>query len=164
MQGKNNVLRFLQARKVPHEVFSLPREKLGARETAQRLGVPAGQVFKTIVVLRVKSGKPILAIVPGDREVDLKKLAAAAAEKKLKLATQAEAESLTRLQAGGISPLALLNRGFEMFIDVSAREWERIHLSGGERGLNIRLGVDDLLHLTGAKLADIAGGPAEKFE
>jgi Cys-tRNA(Pro)/Cys-tRNA(Cys) deacylase len=162
MPEKNNVLRLLQARKVPHEVFRLPREKLGALETAQRLGVPAGRVFKTIVVLRMKSGKPILAIVPGDREVDLKKLAAAAAEKKLKLATQAEAESLTRLQVGGISPLALLNRGFEMYLDISAREWEQIHLSGGERGLNIRLGVDDLLHLTGAKLADIAAQPAEK--
>ncbi len=153
---KNNVLRFLASRKVPHEVFTLPREKLGAQETAARLGVPPAQVFKTIVVLRTGAGKPILAVVPGDSQVDLKRLAAAVGEKKLKLATQAEAERLTGLQAGGISPLALLKRGFQVWVDATAQDWAQIHISGGERGLNVRLSPDDLLRLTGAQMAEIS--------
>ncbi len=157
---KNNVLRLLANRKVAHQVFHLPREKLGARETAARLGIPPAQVFKTIVVLRTRPGKPILAVVPGDREVDLKRLAAAAGEKKLKLATQAEAERLTGLQVGGISPLALLNRGFQVWLDATASHWEAIHISGGERGLNVRLSPQDLQALTGARLAAISRLPA----
>ncbi len=153
---KNNVLRLLASRKVAHQVFHLPREKLGARATAARLGVPPGQVFKTIVILRTGRGKPILALVSGESEVDLKRLAAAAGEKKLRLATQEEAERLTGLQTGGISPLALLNRGFQVWLDAQALEWKEIHISAGERGLNVRLSPQDLQTLTRARVAEIS--------
>ncbi len=123
--------------------------------TAERLGVPPEIVFKTIVVKRDGRGKPILAMVPGNSEVDLKKLAKSVGEKKVHLTTQKEAEALTKLQAGGISPLALINRGFQMMIDRSVLEQSEIHVSGGQRGLNIRLSVDDLVELTNARLAEI---------
>ncbi|BCY19358.1 Cys-tRNA(Pro)/Cys-tRNA(Cys) deacylase [Leptolinea sp. HRD-7] len=152
----NNVTRFLDSKKVKYKAFDLPAEKLGAIESALLLNVPASQVFKSIVVLRTRPGKPILAIVPGDHEVDLKLLAEAAGEKKLQVSTQAEAEKLTGLQTGGISPLALINRGFQMWLDSSASNFEEIHISGGQRGLNIRLPVKDLLILTGARLALIS--------
>ena len=147
----NNVTRFLDSKKVKYKAFDLPAEKLGAIESALLLNVPASQVFKSIVVLRTRPGKPILAIVPGDHEVDLKLLAEAAGEKKLQVSTQAEAEKLTGLQTGGISPLALINRGFQMWLDSSASNFEEIHISGGQRGLNIRITVKDLLILTGAR-------------
>ena len=92
---KNNVTRLLDQKKVNYTVFELPPEKLGAEVTAERLGVPPEIVFKTIVVKRDGRGKPILAVVPGDREVDLKKLAVAVGEKKVFLTTQNEAETLT---------------------------------------------------------------------
>ncbi len=145
MPRKNNVIRLLEQQGIPYEAFELPREKLGAREVAQRLGVPAAQVFKTIVVVRPGRGKPILAVVPGDREVDLKALARAVGEKKLHLPTEREAERLTGLQAGGISPLALVGRRFQVVFDQAVQEWEAIHLSGGERGLNLRVPVQALL-------------------
>ena len=63
---------------------------------------------------------------------------------------------MTKLQAGGISPLALVNRGFDVILDSSAREHEQIHVSGGQRGLNIRLRVDDLVRLTSAKIGEIS--------
>ena len=85
----------------------------------------------------------------------VKKLAKAVGEKKVYLTTQKEAEHLTRLQAGGISPLALINRGFQVLIDRSAQSHGQIHVSGGQRGLNIRLPVNDLAKLTNARLADI---------
>jgi len=157
----NNVTRLLKARGVPFEAFELPAEKLGALETAQRLGVPPEQVFKTIVVIREKGKKPVLALVPGTATVDLKALAAILGEKKLRLPTQREAEQITGLQAGGISALALLNRGFQVVVDKSALQFEQFHVSGGQRGLNIRLPVQAFIHLTGALTADISAPLAE---
>jgi Cys-tRNA(Pro)/Cys-tRNA(Cys) deacylase len=152
----NNVTRLLDARKIPYTAFETPAEKLGALETAHLLDVPPEQVFKTIVVVREGKGKPILAITPGSAEVDLKALAKAVDEKKLHLPTEREAEKLTGLQAGGISPLALLNRGFQVVIDETAILFDEIHISGGQRGLNIRLPVQALVELTGANLAEIS--------
>jgi Cys-tRNA(Pro)/Cys-tRNA(Cys) deacylase len=151
-----NVTRMLDARKVPYTAFELPKEKLGALEAAVYLGVSPELVYKTIVVTREGRGKPILAVVPGPSEVDLKALAKALGEKKVSLPTQREAEVLTGLQAGGISPLALLQRGFQTVIDESARQHTEIYISGGQRGLNIRLPVEALVALTGARMVSIS--------
>jgi Cys-tRNA(Pro)/Cys-tRNA(Cys) deacylase len=152
----NNVTRLLDAKKIAYQVFELPAEKLGALETAQFLRVPLEQVFKTIVVNREGKGKPILAVVPGSAEVDLKALAKSVGEKKLHLPTERAAEQLTGLQAGGISPLALINRGFQVVLDSDALKYPQIHISGGQRGLNICLRVKDLVSLTNARLAPIS--------
>ncbi len=159
----NNVTRMLDAKKIPYEAYDLPAEKLGAQETAQLLHLPLEQVFKTIVVTREGKGKPILAIVPGNAEVDLKALAKALGEKKLHLPTEREAEHLTGLQAGGISPLALLNKGFQVVLDASAEKFREIHISGGQRGLNIRLPVEALVKLTNARQAGISTEPEADF-
>jgi len=151
----NNVTRMLDQRKIAYTAYELPAEKLGAIEAAQILGVPASLVFKTIVVTREGKGKPILAVVPGDREVDLKSLANAVGEKKLHLPTEREAERLTGLQAGGISPLALINRGFQVVIDASALVAAEIYVSGGQRGLNIHLAPSAMATLTNARFAAI---------
>jgi Cys-tRNA(Pro)/Cys-tRNA(Cys) deacylase len=151
----NNVTRLLDSRKISYTAFELPTEKLGALETAQIIGAPPGQVFKTIVVGREGKGKPVLALVPGTAEVDLKLLARAVSEKKLRLPTEREAERLTGLQAGGISPLALINRGFQVVLDESAKNFTEIYISGGQRGMNIRLPVADLVRLVSARIAPI---------
>jgi Cys-tRNA(Pro)/Cys-tRNA(Cys) deacylase len=151
----NNITRLLDAKKVRYVAYDLPAEKLGAVETARLLNVPIEQVFKTIVVKREGKGKPILAVIPGSSEVDLKLLAKALAEKKLLLPTEREAEHLTGLQAGGISPLALINQGFQVVVDSSVGEYREVHISGGRRGLNIRLPVDALVSLTNARIEAI---------
>ena len=151
----NNVTRLLDQRNIAYTAYELPPEKLGAMEAAQILGVPANQVFKTIVVTREGKGKLILAVIPGDREVDLKSLANAVGEKKVHLPTEREAERLTGLQAGGISPLALINRGFQVIIDTSAQAEAEIYISGGQRGLNIRLAPSALTTLTNGRFAAV---------
>jgi Cys-tRNA(Pro)/Cys-tRNA(Cys) deacylase len=153
MTATNNVTRFLDSRKIHYTAFETPAEKLGAIEAAQFLGLEPDSVFKTIVITREKPKKPLLVVVPGPSTVDLKLLAAALGEKKVHLPTEREAEQLTGLQAGGISPLALLNKGFQVVIDSSAQNHAEIHISGGQRGLNIRLAVTDLVELTNARLA-----------
>ena len=152
----NNVTRLLASRKIAYTAFELPPEKFGAIETARRLGVPAEIVFKTIVVKREKPDKPLLVVVPGTHAVDLKLLAASIGAKKVTLPTQREAEQLTGLQAGGISPLALINKGFQVILDQTASQHEQIHISGGQRGLNIRLPVQALVELTRARIAAVS--------
>jgi Cys-tRNA(Pro)/Cys-tRNA(Cys) deacylase len=152
----NNVTRLLDSHKIQYTAYELPSEKLGTQETASLLGVDESIVFKTIVVTREKPKKPILIVLPGTRVVDLKLVATTLGEKKVTLPTEREAETITGSQAGGISPLALINKGFTVVIDVSARYFTEIHISGGQRGLNIRLGVDDLSRLTKAKFAAVS--------
>jgi Cys-tRNA(Pro)/Cys-tRNA(Cys) deacylase len=151
----NNVTRLLDSKKIPYQAFETPPVKLGANETAQALGLDPRLVYKTIVVTRPK-GKPILAVIPGPNRVDLKLLAAALGEKKVSLPTEREAEELTGLLAGGISPLALVNKGFQVMIDSEARSRDHIHVSGGQRGLNIKLPVESLAELTHARFASIS--------
>lgn len=154
--NKNNVTRLLEARKIPFTAYELPEEKLGALEAARWLKAEPGEVYKTIVVTRERPGKPLLVVIPGPHEVDLKRLAAFLGEKKVHLPTQRQAEQLTGLQAGGISPLALLHRGFEVILDQTALQHELIYISGGQRGLNIRLPVQALIELTRARLAAVS--------
>jgi Cys-tRNA(Pro)/Cys-tRNA(Cys) deacylase len=153
---KNNVIRLLESRKVQYSAYELSSEKRSAVETAKLLQVPPESVYKSIVLTRQKPGKLLLCMIPGPNEVDLKKVAAFVGDKKVTLPTQNEAEQLTGLQAGGISPLALLNRGFVFILDIKALLLENVHISGGQRNLNIRLSVHDIISLTGARTADIS--------
>ena len=153
----NNATRLLDARKVPYVAHEFPAEKLGALEAARFMDAPPEQVFKTIVITR-ENRKPILAVIPGPRTVDLKLLAAFLGEKKVRLPTEREAEQLTGLQAGGISPLALIHKGFQVVIDSAAQDYEQIYISGGQRGLNLQLGVDALATLVNARFGPISMG------
>lgn len=156
---KTNAMRLLEAKGIPYMAHYYSPEIHSAEEVAQAVGLPASQVFKTLVVISEK-GRPLLAIVPGDRELDLKKLAQAAQEKKLRMATQREAESLTGLLVGGISALALLHKGFPVYLDAHANEYSHILVSAGQRGINLQLAVKDLSKVTRARLADISRPPS----
>ena len=152
---KNNIIRLLESRNARFKSIELPVEKLSAIETASFLKVPVENVFKSIVIQGEKKGKPILAIVPGSMEVDINKLAKLVEQKRLHIPSEREVEQLTGLQVGGISPLALMNKGFTMILDLSARQYEDIHISGGQRGLNLLINVEDLITLLGPVIADI---------
>jgi Cys-tRNA(Pro)/Cys-tRNA(Cys) deacylase len=153
----NNVTRLLDSKKVKYQTFEMPEEKISALDTAALLQVSAELIYKSIVFLRNSpKTKPLLAVIPATHEVDAKLLAKAVGEKKVKPATLTEAETLTGLKAGGISPLALINKGFQIFLALPAADLDEIHVSGGQLGLNIRLKVKDLVKLTGARIAPIS--------
>jgi len=153
MADKNSAMRMLEARGAPYETYTFPPETHSAEGVAQVVGVPASQVYKTLVVIR-KQGKPLLVMIAGDRELDLKRLAEAAGEKKLRMASYKEAESLTGLEVGGISALALLNRGFDVYIDRAATKLKRVLVSAGRRGINLGIAVEDLIRVTKAKVIE----------
>ncbi|MGB9724299.1 MAG: aminoacyl-tRNA deacylase [Chloroflexia bacterium] len=160
---KSNVMRLLEARGIAYEAFSFSPEIHSARGVAEVLGVPAHIVYKTLVVVSPE-GRPFLVLIPGNRELDLRRLARSLGLKKVRMATQKEAERWTGLQVGGISPLALLGRGFRVYVDRSALDLEHIFVSAGRRGLNLRLRVSDLLALTAARPVEASaeGGGVEE--
>jgi Cys-tRNA(Pro)/Cys-tRNA(Cys) deacylase len=104
------------------------------------------------------SGKPVLALLPAPATLDLKLLARALNVGKVKVSSQAQAEELTGLQTGGISPLALIGKGFRVVLDNSAQSHVLIYISGGQRGLNLSLSPADLAALTGARFAQLSAG------
>lgn len=156
MAPVNNVTRMLAAKGIVFEAHELPGEKLSGLEAAAHLGIDPAQMYKTIVAIRPDGGKPVLGLIPAAAQVELKALGRALGGKKLQLASMAQAETLTGLQTGGISPLALVAKGFEVVVDSSALEHAQIYLSGGQRDLNISLAPQSLLELTHAKTAEIA--------
>jgi Cys-tRNA(Pro)/Cys-tRNA(Cys) deacylase len=150
---KTNAMRMLEARKIPFETYTFDPDIHSAEGVAEALGLPTHQVYKTLVVVR-QQGKPLLVLVDGDRELDLKRLARAVGEKKLRMASYKEAESLTGLQVGGISVLALINRGFDVYIDRAATELPHILVSAGCQGINLKLSVKDLIRITKARVVE----------
>jgi Cys-tRNA(Pro)/Cys-tRNA(Cys) deacylase len=152
-------MRVLEGHDIPYEPVSYEvQDHLSAAEVAAALGFPAEQTFKTLVVLPDRPGaRPILALVPGDAQLDLKKLAAAAGEKKVQMAPQRDAERLTGLQKGGISPLALMDKGWTVVMDETGLLFDRIEISAGKVGVGVLVPVEPLLALLRAMTADITG-------
>lgn len=152
MSVKTNAMRVLDSRRVDYVVHEYSAEIHSAVDAAQAMGLPPERVYKTLVVMReTPRSKSLLVMVPGGHELDLRELARATGDKKLRMATQKEAESLTGLLVGGIGALALLNKGFEIWLDGEARAQERILVNAGQRGVNLEVGVDDLARVTNAR-------------
>ncbi|MDX1616395.1 MAG: YbaK/EbsC family protein [Candidatus Promineifilaceae bacterium] len=155
MSDKTLAMRLLEGKGIAYAARHYDASVRDAEQVAALLDESADRVYKSLVVLRPPA-KPVLALVAADQRVDLKKLAKALGEKKVKMAKHKEAESLTGLEVGGITPLALINRGFSFVIDVAAKEHERIILSAGERGKQVEVAVEDLVRVTGASFASVS--------
>jgi len=158
---KTNAMRALAARQFPYDIFVYPSTVHSAEEVATLLGVPADAVFKTLVMF-ADGGRQLLVMVPGDGEVDLRLLARSLGVKAVHMAPQREAERLTGLLVGGISPLALLGRPFEVYLDQRATQREWLYVNGGQRGVNLRLQVANLLAVTGAQLVAATQLPSDE--
>jgi Cys-tRNA(Pro)/Cys-tRNA(Cys) deacylase len=147
-------MRVLDARDIVYRVvvYDASRAFHGGAEAAGLLGVPAAAVYKTLVVMRDGNARPpLMVMLPSDEQLDLKLLARSTGDKRLRMATQREAERLTGMDAGGISALPLRRPAFDVCIDEAARERERVHVSAGIRGTDIELRVEDLVAVTGAR-------------
>jgi Cys-tRNA(Pro)/Cys-tRNA(Cys) deacylase len=129
---------------------------------ADYFGLSREMVYKTLVVLPAKGkpfdktqDKPILVMVAGSRELNLKKLAKEVGQKKAQMAPHKQAEQLTGLQTGGISALALLHKNFPVYLDRPALALDRILVSAGKRGVNLELSVQDLIEVTQATIIEV---------
>lgn len=162
---KTLAMRVLEGQRVSYEVVEFSPDIHDAAGVAQIAGVPPDHVYKTLVARVDDPGfKPMLVMIAADATLDLKKLAQAVGAKKARMAAHAEAEKLTGLQTGGISALALLNRGFDVYIDEAAPALPFIIVSAGQRGLNLRLDPASLIEITGAEVIDVSERPQEPEE
>jgi len=153
MAVKLNSMRMLDQRKISYTVREFPDTIHSADGVADYFNMPHNVVYKTLVVLPTK-GKPVLVMISGSTELNLKKLAQAIGQKKMQMASKKEAEQLTGLQTGGISALALTHKNFNVYIDIPALELDKILVSAGQRGVNLELSVQDLIKITNAKAID----------
>jgi Cys-tRNA(Pro)/Cys-tRNA(Cys) deacylase len=120
---------------------------------AAALGVEPGRVFKTLVAS--VDGRLTVGVVPVSGSLDLKALAAAVGGKRGSMADPADAQRATGSVTGGISPFGQRSR-LPVVVDVSAREWPTVYVSGGRRGLQVEVAPADLVRLTAAVEATIA--------
>lgn len=131
-----------------------PNAKSFGLEAASALGLDPGMVFKTLVA-RLDGGQLVVALMPADRELDLKRLAAACRAKSAVMAPVASAERATGYVAGGISPFGQ-RRPLPVIADASLAAHPRVSVSAGRRGLQVALAAGDLVRLCSARLAPLA--------
>lgn len=155
MKNKLNSMRLLEQHKIPYEAIEYPDTLRDAEEIAEVLGVPPHIVYKTLVVEPDGGGKPILVMLASNRHLDLKKLASVSGHKKVRMAAHKDAEELTGLKVGGISALALTQKNWTVFLDEPATQMQHILISGGQRGVQLRVPVIALMGLVRARVADV---------
>ena len=155
---KTNAMRALDQRHIAYTPLYYSDTIHSATEVAQLLGIDAGHVFKTLVAL-TDDGRQLLIVTPGDRELDMRLVARGVGAKSVRMALQRDAERLTGLRVGGISPLALLGKRFEVYLDAPGAALDQLYINGGQRGVNIRLRVADLLEVTGARVIEATHAP-----
>jgi Cys-tRNA(Pro)/Cys-tRNA(Cys) deacylase len=154
--AKTNAVRLLERLGVAFELreYEVDPEDLAAETVARKVGMPAEQVFKTLVARGDKHGV-CLAVVPGNCELDLKALARATGDKRTETVALREVEPLTGYIRGGVTALAG-KKNYPVYLDETAQLFDVISVSAGLRGLQVLLAPDDFIRVTDAKLAPIA--------
>jgi Cys-tRNA(Pro)/Cys-tRNA(Cys) deacylase len=153
--GKTNAARLLDGLGIPYELraYDVDPDDLTAVSVAKKIGLPAEQVFKTLVT-KTNENEHLFGVVPGDVELDLKKLAVAAGVRKVELASLKEVEPLTGYIRGGVTVLAA-KKPFPAFADETIELFDVISVSAGQRGLQLILSPADYLRATEAALVDL---------
>lgn len=153
--AKTNAVRLLDQLSIPYELrpYEVDPEDLTAISVARKIGLPPEQVFKTLLA-HTNTGEHVFAVIPGDAELDLKKLAHAAGAKKAELASLKEVEPLTGYIRGGVTVMAA-KKPFPAYADETIELFDIISISAGQRGLQILLAPADYLRAADAVLADL---------
>ena len=147
---------FLQGRDAAFEVIKYAHDRKGAAFAAQAVGFPLERTVKTLVVA-MGNEQHALALMPGDRELDLKRMARASGVKRADMAAPADAERLTGYKVGGISPFGL-TAALPSFLDRRILQHESVLINGGQRGTMLKMSPADIARLLKSKIADIARG------
>lgn len=153
---KTNAIRLLDSLAIPYEIreYEVDVDDLTAPSVAAKVGLPAEQVFKTLVARGDKHGV-CFAVVPGDQQLDLKGLAQLTGDKKIETVALKEVQPLTGYIRGGVTALAA-KKSYPVFADETIELFDVISVSAGLRGAQIILAPADYLRATGAKVGPIA--------
>lgn len=153
--AKTNASRLLEAAGVKFDLvpYTVDPDNLAADHVAEELGEDINTVFKTLVLKGERVGH-FVCVVPGNREVDLKKAAKAAGDKKADLIAMKDLLATTGYIRGGCSPVGM-KKAFPTFFHSSATDFQRIFVSAGVRGLQLSISPTDLINYVGATVTDL---------
>ncbi|HZY63171.1 MAG TPA: Cys-tRNA(Pro) deacylase [Edaphobacter sp.] len=153
--AKTNAARLLDSLGISYEMraYEVDPEDLTAISVARKINLPAEQIFKTLLA-HTNTGEHLFAVIPGDAELDLKKLAHAAGAKKAELASLKEVEPLTGYIRGGVTVMAA-RKPFPAYADETIELHDVISISAGQRGLQLLLSPTDYLRAANASVADL---------
>ena len=152
---KTNAVRLIEQQGIRYELreYECSEDDFDAVSVAHKIGMAPESVFKTLVARGERTGA-IMACIPANAELDLKKIASVSGNKKVELVAVREIQSLTGYVRGGVSPLGTRKR-FQLFLDRSALQSSTISVSAGKLGLQVVLSTDDLVKASQAELADL---------
>jgi Cys-tRNA(Pro)/Cys-tRNA(Cys) deacylase len=156
MAAKTNAARLLDQLGVTYEIreYEVDPNDLAAESVAAKIGFPPEQVFKTLVARGERNGV-VMALIPGDQELDLKALASAVGERKIQLVPVKELQALTGYIRGGVTALAA-KREFLVFVDETIELFDTVSVSAGVRGLQILISPSDYIRAVQATVVPLA--------
>lgn len=152
---KTNAARLLKREKIPFELvaYQVDPDNLAATHVAEQLGEEIETVYKTLVLHGDRTGH-FVCVIPGDREVDLKKAARISGNKKAEMIPMKELLPTTGYIRGGCSPIGL-KKPFPVFFQQDCEALPFIYISAGQRGLQIKAAPADLIRFTKATTGDL---------
>lgn len=151
---KTRGMAFLEKNRIAFTLHEYDYELKGAEAASAATGIPLERMIKTLVVCDDPGRKFLFVLMPGAAELDLKKLAAACGEKKLRMSAPADAERLTGYQVGGLGPFGS-KKALPSFMDQSLLAFERVGINGGARGAILSLAPLDIVRLLTAQVLDL---------
>lgn len=152
---KTNAIRMVEQKKIPyteHE-YEWDENHLSASSVAEQLPERQSRIFKTLVAVGNVTG-PLVAVIPGEAELNLKKLAKVSGNKKVEMLHLKDLEATTGYIRGGCSPIGM-KKLFPTYLDQIAENYDQIIVSAGRRGLQMELAPQDICALTSGQFADI---------
>jgi len=161
---KTNAARLLESLGIPFELleYEVDPEDLSAISVARKIGMPPEQVFKTLLTTG-GPGSYIFGVIPGDAELDFKKLARAAGLRKAEMVPLKDVQPLTGYIRGGVTVFGA-KKAYPAFVDETALLFDRISVSAGTRGTQVVLTPEDYLRAAEGQTADLTkdvGRPGE---
>lgn len=153
---KTNAVRFLEEQRIAHELraYEVDPDDLTAETVARKVGLPASQVFKTLVARGDRHGV-CFAVVPGDCRLDLKGLAKLTGDRKIETVPLKDVQPLTGYIRGGVTVLGA-KKAYPVYADETIELFDVVSISAGQRGLQVLLAPADYLRVTNARVGPIA--------
>jgi Cys-tRNA(Pro)/Cys-tRNA(Cys) deacylase len=153
---KTNAVRLLDSLNIPYELreYEVDPDDLAAETVAAKIGLPADQVFKTLLARGDRNGAGF-AVIPGNTELDYKALAKLTGDRKVELVPLKEVQPLTGYIRGGVTVLGA-KKDYPVYADETIELWDVVSISAGVRGTQILIASADYLRVTNASVGAIA--------
>ena len=153
--NKTNAARLLDSKGISYELipYDVDESDLSAQSVALKLGQDIDQVFKTLVLRGDKTGI-FICIIPGSKELDLRKAARVSVNKNAAMVVMKEILELTGYIRGGCSPIGMKKK-YATFIDEYSILYDHLYISAGIRGLQLKIATDDLILITASEICSL---------